>query len=338
MPLILAIESSCDDTSAAVLRDDCVLSNLIASQKVHERYGGVVPEWASRAHQENIVPVVDAALKTAGIRATDLDAIAFTSGPGLLGSLLVGVSFAKSMAWALGKPMMAVNHLEAHVLAHFLRQPDEDKAVPNFPYLCLLVSGGHTQIIKVCSPSQFEILGSTIDDAAGETLDKAAKIMGLPYPGGPAIDRLAQSGNPQAFRLAKPRIEGLNYSFSGLKTSFLYLVRDHLAQNPDFIAEHQADLCACMREAVVDTLLDKLILAAETHHIKDIAIGGGVSANALLRSRIEAEGKKRNWRTFLPPLSYTTDNAAMVGIAGYFKWQQKDFCGLDIAPFTRQGR
>lgn len=335
MPLILAIESSCDDTSAAVLRDDCVLSNLIASQKVHERYGGVVPEWASRAHQENIVPVVDAALKTAGIQAADLDAIAFTSGPGLLGSLLVGVSFAKSMAWALGKPMMAVNHLEAHVLAHFLRQPDEEKAVPNFPYLCLLVSGGHTQIIKVCSPSQFEILGSTIDDAAGETLDKAAKIMGLPYPGGPAIDRLAQSGNPQAFRLAKPRIEGLNYSFSGLKTSFLYLVRDHLAQNPDFIAEHQADLCACIREAVVDTLLDKLILAAETHHINDIAIGGGVSANALLRSRIEAEGKKRNWRTFLPPLAYTTDNAAMVGIAGYFKWQQKDFCGLDIAPFTR---
>lgn len=338
MALILAIESSCDDTSAAVLENDRVLSNMIAGQKVHEMYGGVVPELASRAHQENIVPVVDSALKSAGVKASDLDAIAFTSGPGLLGSLLVGVSFAKSMAWALGCPMVAVNHLEAHVLAHFLQQPGEHKDVPAFPYLCLLVSGGHTQILKVCSPFHFETLGTTIDDAAGETIDKAAKIMGLPYPGGPVIDRLAQTGNPKAFRLAKPRIPKLNYSFSGLKTSFLYLVRDHLAQNPNFIAENQADLCACIQQAVVDTLLDKLIKAAEQHGIKDIAIGGGVSANSLLRSRIEACGRERGWRTFLPPFSYTTDNAAMVGMAGYFKWLQKDFCALDTVPYTRQAR
>lgn len=338
MALILAIESSCDDTSAAVLENDCVRSNLIAGQKVHEMYGGVVPELASRAHQENIVPVVDSALKAAGIKSSDLDAIAFTNGPGLLGSLLVGVSFAKSMAWAAGCPMVAVNHLEAHVLAHFLQQPGERKEVPEFPYLCLLVSGGHTQILKVCSPFHFETLGTTIDDAAGETIDKAAKIMGLPYPGGPVIDRLAQTGNPNAFRLAKPRIPDLNYSFSGLKTSFLYLVRDRLAENPDFITENQADLCACIQQAVVDTLLDKLIKAAEKHHIKDIAIGGGVSANSLLRNRLESCGREHGWRTFLPPFSYTTDNAAMVGIAGYFKWQRQDFCPLDTVPYTRQGR
>lgn len=335
MAYILAIESSCDDTSAAVLQDDCVLSNMIAGQKVHELYGGVVPELASRAHQQNIVPVVDAAIKAAQIKKDQLDAIAFTRGPGLLGSLLVGVSFAKSMAWALGIPLIDVNHLEAHVLSHFLQMPNSKQSVPDFPYLCLLVSGGHTQILKVNSPLSFEQIGTTIDDAAGETIDKAAKIMGLPYPGGPVIDRLSKTGDPKAFAIAQPHIPDLNYSFSGLKTSFLYMVRDQLKVNPKFIEERIDDLCACIQSAVVETLLKKLILAAKQTGIYNISIGGGVSANSLLRNRIEECGRTYGWKTFIPPFAYTTDNAAMVGIAAYFKLKENIFCKIDATPFTR---
>lgn len=334
MAYILAIESSCDDTSAAVLEDDLLLSNLIASQKVHEMYGGVVPELASRAHLQNIVPVVDAALKTAGIGLKDLNAIAFTRGPGLLGSLLVGVSFAKSIALSLNIPLIEVNHLEAHVLSHFIRTP-EYQHVPRFPFLCLLVSGGHTQIIQVESPSQFTIIGSTIDDAAGECIDKAAKIMGLPYPGGPVIDRMAKEGNPEAFHIAKPKIPELNFSFSGLKTSFLYLIRDQLKQNPDFIKENVNDLCASVQKSIIDILLDKFLKASRQTGIRQLAIAGGVSANSLLRSRLEDLGKKHHCEVFIPPFSFTTDNAAMVGIAGLFKYREGIFSQLDAAPYAR---
>lgn len=332
---ILGIESSCDDTSAAVLRDTTLLSSVIASQAVHEKYGGVIPELASRAHQQNIVPVVDTALKEAGITPDKIDAIAFTRGPGLLGSLLVGTSFAKGLAIAHNIPMVEVNHLHGHILSHFVDMPDRKLPHPEFPFLCLLVSGGHTQIVKVDSPFEMHIVGTTIDDAAGEALDKCAKVMGLPYPGGPVIDRLAKEGDPKAFRFAKPHVDGFDYSFSGLKTSFLYTLRDAVAENPDFIRQNECDLCASLLHTVVDILVDKLIRAAKEYGIKDIAIGGGVSANSVLRSRIAAEGEKRGWRTFIPELKFTTDNAAMIAVAGYFKYCKGEFSTLDAAPIAR---
>lgn len=332
---ILGIESSCDDTSAAVLRDTTLLSSVIASQAVHEKYGGVIPELASRAHQQNIVPVVDTALKEAGITPDKIDAIAFTRGPGLLGSLLVGTSFAKGLAIAHNIPMVEVNHLHGHILSHFVDMPDRALPHPDFPFLCLLVSGGHTQIVKVDSPFEMHIVGTTIDDAAGEALDKCAKVMGLPYPGGPVIDRLAKEGDPKAFRFAKPHVDGFDYSFSGLKTSFLYTLRDAVAENPDFIRQNERDLCASLLHTVVDILADKLIRAAKEYGIKDIAIGGGVSANSVLRSRIAAEGEKRGWRTFIPELKFTTDNAAMIAVAGYFKYCKGEFSTLDAAPIAR---
>lgn len=332
---ILGIESSCDDTSAAVLRDTTLLSSVIASQAVHEKYGGVIPELASRAHQQNIVPVVDTALKEAGITPDKIDAIAFTRGPGLLGSLLVGTSFAKGLAIAHNIPMVEVNHLHGHILSHFVDMPDRQLPHPDFPFLCLLVSGGHTQIVKVDSPFEMHIVGTTIDDAAGEALDKCAKVMGLPYPGGPVIDRLAKEGDPKAFRFAKPHVDGFDYSFSGLKTSFLYTLRDAVAENPDFIRQNECDLCASLLHTVVDILADKLIRAAKEYGIKDIAIGGGVSANSVLRSRIAAEGEKRGWRTFIPELKFTTDNAAMIAVAGYFKYCKGEFSTLDAAPIAR---
>ena len=332
---ILGIESSCDDTSAAVLRDTTLLSSVIASQAVHEKYGGVIPELASRAHQQNIVPVVDTALKEAGITPDKIDAIAFTRGPGLLGSLLVGTSFAKGLAIAHNIPMVEVNHLHGHILSHFVDMPDRTLPHPDFPFLCLLVSGGHTQIVKVDSPFEMHIVGTTIDDAAGEALDKCAKVMGLPYPGGPVIDRLAKEGDPKAFRFAKPHVDGFDYSFSGLKTSFLYTLRDAVAENPDFIGQNERDLCASLLHTVVDILADKLIRAAKEYGIKDIAIGGGVSANSVLRSRIAAEGEKRGWRTFIPELKFTTDNAAMIAVAGYFKYCKGEFSTLGAAPIAR---
>lgn len=336
MSLILAIESSCDDTSAAVLRDDRLLSNVIASQKVHEQYGGVVPELASRAHQQNIVPVVDTALSRAGINAKDLDAVAFTRGPGLLGSLLVGVSFAKSFALSLGIPLIEVNHLQAHVLSHFIRQDDE-YVPPQFPLLCLLVSGGHTQILLLHSHFEMELLGQTIDDAAGEAIDKAAKIMDLGYPGGPIIDRLARDGNPDAFHFATPNIPGFDYSFSGIKTSFLYFLRDKLKEDPDFIEHHKADLCASIQKCIVGFLLKKFEKAANTQasRLRGIAIAGGVSANSALRDGIMALGKKHHWKTYIPTLQFCTDNAAMVGIAGYYKYLKEQFADISLPPYTR---
>ena len=332
---ILGIESSCDDTSAAVLRNTTLLSSVIASQAVHEKYGGVIPELASRAHQQNIVPVVDTALKDAGITADKIDAIAFTRGPGLLGSLLVGTSFAKGLAIARNIPLVEVNHLHGHILSHFVDLPDEQLPHPDFPFLCLLVSGGHTQIVKVGSPFDMQIVGTTIDDAAGEALDKCAKVMGLPYPGGPVIDRLAKEGNKDAFRFAKPHVDGFDYSFSGLKTSFLYTLRDEMAENPNFIEENKCDLCASLLHTVVDILVDKLVRAAREYGIRDIAIGGGVSANSVLRNRIEAEGNKRGWRTFIPKLKFTTDNAAMIAVAGYYKYLKGELSTLDAAPIAR---
>ena len=332
---ILGIESSCDDTSAAVLRNTTLLSNVIASQAVHVKYGGVIPELASRAHQQNIVPVIDTALKEAGITADKLDAIAFTRGPGLLGSLLVGVSFAKGLAIAHDIPMVEVNHLQGHIMSHFIDLPDRELPHPSFPFLCLLVSGGHTQIVQVNSPRDFEIIGTTIDDAAGEAFDKCAKVMGLPYPGGPVIDKLAKEGDAKAFRFAKPRIEGFNYSFSGLKTSFLYTLRDRVAEEPDFIEKNKADLCASLQKTIVDILLDKLVKASKETGIKDIAIAGGVSANSGLRNGIVAEGEKRGWRTFLPEFKFTTDNAAMIALAGYYRYLDNEFSTLDVAPVAR---
>lgn len=333
--VILGIESSCDDTSAAVLRGTTLLSSVIASQAVHERYGGVIPELASRAHQQNIVPVVDAALKEAGISVDKVDAIAYTRGPGLLGSLMVGTSFAKGLSVAHNIPMVEVNHLHGHILSHFVDLPDRELPHPDYPFLCLLVSGGHTQIVKVDAPDSMSIVGTTIDDAAGEALDKCAKVMGLPYPGGPVIDRMAKEGDASAFNFAKPRVGGFGYSFSGLKTSFLYTLRDNVALNPDFVEQNRCDLCASLLHTVVDILVDKLIRAAKEFGIKDIALGGGVSANSALRARIEAEGRKRGWRTFLPELKFTTDNAAMIAVAGYYRYLQGEFSSLDAAPIAR---
>ena len=340
MTTILAIESSCDDTSAAVLRDDRMLSNVIASQKVHEQYGGVVPELASRAHQQNIIPVVDGAIRQAGITKEEIDAVAFTRGPGLLGSLLVGVSFAKSFATALGKPLIEVNHLQAHVLSHFIKReasPDvpDTPTIPQFPFICLLVSGGHTQILLLKDHFDIECLGTTIDDAAGEAIDKAAKIMDLGYPGGPVIDRLAKEGNPDAYTFATPHIEGYNYSFSGIKTSFLYFLRDRLKEDPDFIERHKADLCASIQKTIVGFLLKKVERAALDHHVRQVAIAGGVSANSLLRSELKRICDRHHWQAFIPPFQFCTDNAAMVGIAAYFKYLKGDYADISLPPYTR---
>ena len=331
---ILAIESSCDDTSAAVIGDGLLLSNVIASQRVHENYGGVVPELASRAHQENIVPVVDEALRQAGVKKEDLNAIAFTRGPGLLGSLLVGTSFAKGLAISLGIPLIDVNHLHGHVLSHFIkREPDDE--TPEFPFICLLISGGNSQIVLAHSEGEMEILGKTIDDAAGEAFDKCAKVMGLPYPGGPHIDRLAAEGNPERFKFAKPHIPGLDYSFSGLKTSFLYTLRDNLKADPEFIEKNKADLAASLQKTIIDILLDKLDKAVREHPVRHLAIGGGVSANSGVRKAVEEFCTKRGIRAWIPPRVFTTDNAAMVAQAALFKLKAGDFCPLDAPPYSR---
>ena len=332
---ILGIESSCDDTSAAVLRDGVLLSNVIASQQVHKDFGGVVPELASRAHEQNIVPVVSEALRKAGVQPEELTAIAFTRGPGLLGSLLVGTSFAKALSLSLDIPMVMVNHLQGHILANFVRQPDKPVDEPEFPYLCLLVSGGNSQIVKVNSPLDYEILGQTIDDAVGEAFDKCSKMLGLGYPGGPIIDRLAKEGDPTRFKFTKPHIEGLDYSFSGVKTSLLYFVRDEMAKDPDFLEKNKEDLCASFQKTLIDILLDKLVKAAKQTGIKEVTIGGGVSANSGLRARIEAEGKKRGWNTYLPEFKFTTDNAAMIAIAGYYHYLAGERTPLDVAPVSR---
>lgn len=333
--IILGIESSCDDTSAAVIRDGYLLSNVIASQQVHKDYGGVVPELASRAHELNIVPVVSQALEKAGVTVADISAIAFTRGPGLLGSLLVGTSFAKALSISAEKPMIMVNHLQGHILANFVRQEDKPVHEPSFPYLCLLVSGGNSQIVKVSGPLEFEILGQTIDDAVGEAFDKCSKMMGLGYPGGPIIDRLAAQGDPDRFKFAKPHIEGLDYSFSGVKTSLLYFVRDEMAKDPQFMEKNKEDICASFQKTLIDILLDKLIKAARQTGIKEITIGGGVSANSGLRNRITEEGRKRGWNTYLPEFKFTTDNAAMIAIAGYFHYLAGERTPLDVAPVSR---
>ena len=333
---ILGIESSCDDTSAAVITDGILRSNVIASQSIHEEYGGVVPELASRAHQQNIVPVVDAALKRAGIKANELSAIAFTRGPGLLGSLLVGTSFAKGMSLGLRIPMVDVNHLHGHVLSHFIRRNKDDE-VPEFPFLCLLVSGGNSQLILVRSAEDMEILGKTIDDAAGEAFDKCAKVMGLPYPGGPHIDRLAAEGDSTRFKFAKPRIPGLDYSFSGLKTSFLYTLRDEMKVNPDFIKENMTDLAASLQRTIVDILIDKLDKAVKQTGVKSVAIGGGVSANSGVRNAVAEYCTRHGLKAYIPERIFTTDNAAMVAMAGYFKYIKGDFCAYDEVPYARVG-
>lgn len=333
--VILGIESSCDDTSAAVIRNGVLLSNVTASQAVHEAYGGVVPELASRAHQQNVVPVVDQALKRAGVTKEELSAVAFTRGPGLMGSLLVGVSFAKGFARALGIPMIEVNHLQGHVLAHFIKEDEGDHDQPEFPFLCLLVSGGNSQIILVKAYNDMEVLGQTIDDAAGEAIDKCSKVMGLGYPGGPIIDRLARQGNPQAYSFAKPHIGGYDYSFSGLKTSFLYSLRDWMKEDPDFIEHHKEDLAASLEHTIVDILMKKLRQAAKDTGIRQVAVAGGVSANNGLRNAFREHADRNGWKIFIPKFSYTTDNAAMIAITGYFKYQDKDFCTIDMPAYSR---
>ena len=333
--IILGIESSCDDTSAAVIKDGYLLSNVVSSQAVHEAYGGVVPELASRAHQQNIVPVVHEALKRAGVTKEELSAVAFTRGPGLMGSLLVGVSFAKGFARSLNIPLIDVNHLNGHVLAHFIKAEGEENRQPNFPFLCLLVSGGNSQIILVKAYNDMEILGQTIDDAAGEAIDKCSKVMGLGYPGGPIIDKLARQGNPKAFTFSKPHIPGLDYSFSGLKTSFLYSLRDWLREDPDFIEHHKVDLAASLEATVVDILMDKLRKAAKEYKIKEVAVAGGVSANNGLRNAFREHAEKYGWDIFIPKFSYTTDNAAMIAITGYFKYLDRDFCSIDLPAYSR---
>lgn len=333
--IILGIESSCDDTSAAVIKDGYLLSNVVSSQAVHEAYGGVVPELASRAHQQNIVPVVHEALKRAGVTKEELSAVAFTRGPGLMGSLLVGVSFAKGFARSLNIPLIDVNHLNGHVLAHFIKAEDEENRQPNFPFLCLLVSGGNSQIILVKAYNDMEILGQTIDDAAGEAIDKCSKVMGLGYPGGPIIDKLARQGNPKAFTFSKPHIPGLDYSFSGLKTSFLYSLRDWLKEDLDFIEHHKVDLAASLEATVVDILMDKLRKAAKEYKIKEVAVAGGVSANNGLRNAFREHAEKYGWDIFIPKFSYTTDNAAMIAITGYFKYLDRDFCSIDLPAYSR---
>ena len=332
---ILAIESSCDDTSAAVMCGDVVLSNVTAGQAVHEQYGGVVPELASRAHEQNIVPVVDAALKRAGITKEQLSAVAFTRGPGLMGSLLVGVSFAKGLAASLNIPMIEVNHLQGHIMAHFIKEQGVEHRSPEFPFLCLMVSGGNSQIVKVNSYKDMEIVGQTIDDAAGEALDKCAKVMGLGYPGGPIIDRLARQGNPKAYAFSKPHIPGFDYSFSGLKTSFLYTLRKLVAEDGNYVETHMEDLAASFEATVVSVLMDKLYKASKALGIKRIALSGGVSANTALRQAYADYAKRYGWDIFIPKFGFTTDNAAMIGIVGYYKFLDNDFCAMDLPAFSR---
>ena len=332
---ILGIESSCDDTSAAVLRNGVLLSNVTASQDVHRAYGGVVPELASRAHQQNVVPVVDQAITKAGITKEQLSAVAFTRGPGLMGSLLVGVSFAKGFARALGIPLIDVNHLQGHVMAHFIKESDDDVSAPPLPFLCLLVSGGNSQIVKVNAYNDMEVLGQTIDDAAGEAIDKCSKVMGLGYPGGPIIDRLARQGNPHAYKFAEPQIPDLNYSFSGLKTSFLYNMRDWVAEDPDFIEKHKEDIAASLEFTIVDILMKKLRKAAKMTRIKHVAVAGGVSANNGLRNAFKEHAEKYGWTIYIPKFSYTTDNAAMIGITGYYKYLNGEFCNINAPAFSK---
>ena len=332
---ILGIESSCDDTSAAVLRNGVLLSNVTASQEVHRAYGGVVPELASRAHQQNVVPVVDQAIKRAGITPDQLSAVAFTRGPGLMGSLLVGVSFAKGFARSLDIPLIDVNHLQGHVMAHFIKESDDDQHMPPFPFLCLLVSGGNSQIVKVNAYNDMEVLGQTIDDAAGEAIDKCSKVMGLGYPGGPIIDRLGKNGNPKAYKFSEPNIAGMNYSFSGLKTSFLYNLRKWVADDPDFVEHHKEDLCASLEYTIVDILMKKLRLAVKTTGIRHVAVAGGVSANSVLRQSFQDHADRFGWKIYIPKFSYTTDNAAMIGIVGYCKFKDKDFCPIDAPAFSK---
>lgn len=335
MTVILGIESSCDDTAAAIIRDGILLSNVVSSQKVHEAYGGVVPELASRAHQQNIIPVVDQALKQAGVVKNELSAVAFTRGPGLMGSLLVGTSFSKGLATALDIPLVDVNHLQAHVLAHFIKENMDDFDSPRYPFLCLLVSGGNSQIILVKAYNDMQIIGQTIDDAAGEAFDKCAKVMGLGYPGGPVVDRLAKEGNPEAFKLSKPHIGGYDYSFSGLKTSFLYLLRDELKNNPDFVEKNKADLCASLQKTVIEVLMQQLRRASKDLGINEVAVAGGVSANSGLRAAFADHADRFGWKIHIPKFGYTTDNAAMVAMAGYFKYLDREFCAIDATPFSR---
>ncbi len=332
---ILGIESSCDDTSAAVLKNSVLLSNITASQEVHQSYGGVVPELASRAHQQNVVPVVDQAIKRAGITKEQLSAVAFTRGPGLMGSLLVGVSFAKGFARSLEIPLIDVNHLQGHVMAHFIKESDDDNHMPPYPFICLLVSGGNSQIVKVNAYNDIEVLGQTIDDAAGEAIDKCSKVMGLGYPGGPIIDRLGKNGNPNAYKFSEPHIPGLDYSFSGLKTSFLYNLRKWVAEEPDFVENHKEDLAASLEYTIVDILMKKLRLAVKQTGIKHVAVAGGVSANSVLRQSFQDHAAKYGWTIYIPKFSYTTDNAAMIGIVGYFKYLNKDFCSIDVSAFSK---
>jgi N6-L-threonylcarbamoyladenine synthase len=332
---ILAIESSCDDTSVAVIRDGYVLSNLIANQDIHMSYGGVVPELASRAHQVNIVPVTHQAIIKAGIKTENINAVAFTRGPGLLGSLLVGTSFAKGFALALNIPLIEVNHLQAHVMAHFINEKDKKNRLPLFPFLCMLVSGGHTRIVIMKSHLEMEVIGNTIDDAAGEAFDKCGKIMGFSYPAGPLIDKMAQEGNKKAFSFSKPSVRGLDFSFSGLKTSFLYFIRDRIKDDPDFIENNKADLCSSLQHVIVSILIGKLAKASMQTGINEIGIAGGVSANSGLRNGMQDEARKRKWNLFIPELSYTTDNAAMIGITGYYKYLRGEFSDHDVIPVAR---
>lgn len=332
---ILGIESSCDDTSAAVIQDGYLLSNIIADQDVHRNYGGVVPELASRAHQQNIIPVVEQAIKSAGISRYEIDAVAFTRGPGLLGSLLVGTSFAKGFAMSLDIPIIEVNHLQAHVLAQFIRERGKSSGIPEFPFLSLLVSGGHTQLIIVRDYLDMETIGRTIDDAAGEAFDKCGKVIGLPYPAGPEIDKLSVQGDRDSFQFNKPRIKDLDFSFSGLKTSFLYFVRDKVKDDKEFVRKRKPDLCASLQKTIIDILLNKLIKASEKTGISNIGVAGGVSANSALRNTLTNEAQKRGWDIYFPEFNFATDNAAMIAITGYFKFKKGLFSSLDIAPLAR---
>ena len=332
---ILGIESSCDDTSAAVLKNGVLLSNITASQDVHRAYGGVVPELASRAHQQNVLPVVDQAIRRAGISKNQLSAIAFTRGPGLMGLLLVGVSFAKGLACSLGIPLIDVNHLQGHVMAHFIKDVDGDNHIPPFPFICLLVSGGNSQIVKVNAYNDIEVLGQTIDDAAGEAIDKCSKVMGLGYPGGPIIDKLARQGNPHAYKFSEPNIPGMDYSFSGLKTSFLYNLQKWVKEEPEFIEQHKEDLAASLEFTIVDILMKKLRLAVKQTNIKHVAVAGGVSANNGLRNAFREHAEKYGWTIYIPKFSYTTDNAAMIGCVGTFKYKDKDFATIDMPAFSK---
>tara|TARA_Y100000589_G_scaffold328952_1_gene374254 strand:+ start:7085 stop:8110 length:1026 start_codon:yes stop_codon:yes gene_type:complete len=333
--IILGIESSCDDTSAAIIKNGKKLSNIIGSQKIHEQYGGVVPELASRAHQQNIVPVVQQAIQESGINKNQISAVAFTRGPGLLGSLLVGVSFAKSFGLALDIPIIDVNHMQGHILAHFIKEKNKIYNPPKFPFLCLTVSGGHTQIVKVNDYLDFELIGETIDDAAGEAFDKSAKILGMKYPGGPLIDKNAQNGNPYAFTFGIPKVDGLNFSFSGLKTSILYFIQKNLKENPNFIRHNLEDICSSIQHSIINILINKLEKASEQTQINEVAIAGGVSANSGLRNRLKQMEKTHNWKTYIPPFSYCTDNAAMIAITGYYKYLNNEFCSQEITANAR---